>query len=412
MYSDLFDQLGRGVGGRRSSAVPAEPPEEPPLVALKAGKIQLVSNSSNSNSNNSYQCTADPARGEIRLVWDAATNELQWQWYDRRNKVVQDRIPITNVNSGTFARVPLADKAHALDRVYVWSSNSSSSTSTATNPPEQEHRMYWMQDAEVGDEEELLVQKINEYLQDPTKATPEGTNSLLPTSTAARAAAATANSSSHQVDALSSILENLGMPQSSAVESAAPTNSAAGATSSSSSTTPGSTTSTGALTLADLQGAMAGIAAATAATTIVPLQDLWTPQALDQLLSDPAVVERLLPLLPESQQSVEHLRDNLQSPQVRHTLQALQQALLPDDEHNYSGYASVLANFQLDPAEGQALLAQGNPLAAFLECVVASVEKEKKQEQENSGTNDDDANMEEKDGDGEDEETKDREAEA
>ena len=41
MYSDLFDQLGRGGGGGRSGTA-AEPVEEPPLLSVKAGKMILA----------------------------------------------------------------------------------------------------------------------------------------------------------------------------------------------------------------------------------------------------------------------------------------------------------------------------------------------------------------------------------
>ena len=41
------------------------------------------------------------------------------------------------------------------------------------------------------------------------------------------------------------------------------------------------------------------------------------------------------------------------------------------------GYQSVLANFQLDASDGQKALADGkSPIQAFLDCVLASVEKE------------------------------------
>ena len=438
MYSDLFDQLGRGVvgggaGGRSGTA--AEPPEEPPLLSCKAGKMLLISSSSSEQQQQQrYSCTADPARGEIRLVWKddddddtagvlnninnnnnsaAPGGQLEWQWYDRRLKKVQDRFPVRN-NGGsvrsTFARVPLADKLHANDRVYVWScyptSNDNDNNDT---PPAVEHRMYWMQDAEMGDEEQL-VQTINEYLQDPSKAAPEGF-------TAGRAGSNNnnnaASSSSHQVDALSSILENLGMPQTGEGGSDATGSTASNGANSNINSMQA--VGGGGLTLADLQGAMAGIAAASSNSSNYnnnvggpgpPLNDVLTAQAIDSLLANDEVVQRLLPLLPEPQQSAEHLRDNLLSPQMRNTVSALQQALLPDDAGDLSGYASVIANFQLDPMDGQDQLAQGNPLAAFLECVIASVEREAKEEvQQDEGNA-----MEQGDGDDKEEEEKDGEA--
>ena len=260
-------------------------------------------------------------------------------------------MPLPSNKGGTFERVPLTDKTHENDRVYVWTSTSTSAGDDNSNKTE--HRMYWMQDAEVGDEAEV-VKKVNEYLQDPTKAAPAGaaattTGAAGASSSSAAASSGTAgaasSSNANQVDALSSILENLGMPQTSEGSAAATSSSAAAAAA------PSSSGGANQLTLADLQGAMAGISAGTTTAATPPgppLNDVLTTQAIDTLLESDAVVQRLLPLLPAGQQqSVEELRANLTSPQMRNTVSALQQALLPDDTGDLSGYASVVANFQL-----------------------------------------------------------------
>ena len=105
-----------------------------------------------------------------------------------------------------------------------------------------------------------------------------------------------------------------------------------------------------------------------------PLEDVVTQQAIDALLHDAGARQRLIALLPEGQQSEEHLCDILQSAQLPLTLRALTQALLPDDHDDLSGYASsVVANFQLDASAGQeSLVAAGNSIQAFLDCIVAS----------------------------------------
>jgi hypothetical protein len=41
-----------------------------------------------------------------------------------------------------------------------------------------------------------------------------------------------------------------------------------------------------------------------------------------------------------------------------------------------------VANFQLDAAAGQDVLAQGNPIQAFLDCILASDENEKDDDEE------------------------------
>jgi hypothetical protein len=77
------------------------------------------------------------------------------------------------------------------------------------------------------------------------------------------------------------------------------------------------------------------------------------------------------------------------------TLRSLTSALLPDDNGSMDGYHSVLANFQLDASDGQRALSEGkSPIQAFLECVLASVEKENAEGESKEGE-DDDAEMEE-----------------
>jgi len=70
--------------------------------------------------------------------------------------------------------------------------------------------------------------------------------------------------------------------------------------------------------------------------------------------------------------------------------------MLPDDNGDMSAYASVIANFQLDAADGEASLAAGNPIAAFLDCIVNSVGKEgENEESKEEGNKECDGNDEE-----------------
>jgi hypothetical protein len=238
--------------------------------------------------------------------------------------------------------------------------------------------MYWMQDASDENDDDICVQ-VNQYLANPDEAKPEGSSGdaamAQAMQTSSSTTTTTTNSSSggntNQVDALSNISENLGMPQQNQQQSTA-------------------TATTGTLTLADLQGAMSGLGASTAPAAAAaaagpPLQEIVTPEAISSLLEDEAVCARLLELLPEEQQTRQHLEDNLRSPQVQQTLRSLTAALAPDDAGSMEGYHSVLANFSLDPQDGQAALASGNPIQAFLDAVVASVkqdEEETKEEEE------------------------------
>jgi len=120
-----------------------------------------------------------------------------------------------------------------------------------------------------------------------------------------------------------------------------------------------------------------------------PLSELATADAIDAsgILSDPAVRARLVDLLPEGQRTDSHLEDNLRSPQTQQCLKSLTAALAAGDEFN-----SILANFALDPSDGAAAMASGNPIQAFLDCVLKQVEKEKaakKEEEEEEGKDQD-----------------------
>ena len=146
--------------------------------------------------------------------------------------------------------------------------------------------------------------------------------------------------------------------------------------------------------VADLQGAMHGLAtstppgsAAVAAAGMPgpPLSELATADAIDAsgILSDPAVRARLVELLPEGQRTDDKLEENLRSPQMQQCLKSLTAALHSGDEFN-----SILANFALDPSDA---MASGNPIQAFLDCVLKQVEKEKaakKEEEEGGGKED------------------------
>jgi len=136
----------------------------------------------------------------------------------------------------------------------------------------------------------------------------------------------------------------------------------------------------GGLTLSDLQGAMAGLAtasppgaAAAAASAGPPLSELASADIIDEsgILDDKDVVERLTKLLPEGQQTEAMLRENIRSPQVAQSLQRLTSALADDA----GSFNSIIANFQLDPADGMSSMAAGNPIEAFLNCLLKDVEK-------------------------------------
>lgn len=206
-----------------------------------------------------------------------------------------------------------------------------------------------------------------------------------------------------QVDALGNILENLGVPTSTSslrreggtpsgernARISLPGDATAASASSSSATAAaaggsGSGGGGGGLTLADLQGAMAGLATASpppsatsAGAGIVgpPLSELVSMDIIDEsgILDDPSTVERLVALLPENQRSEAMLRENIRSPQVAQCLRRLTSALA--DEDDAGSFNSIIANFQLNPEDGALAMASGNPIEAFLNCLLRDVER-------------------------------------
>jgi predicted RNA binding protein with dsRBD fold (UPF0201 family) len=136
----------------------------------------------------------------------------------------------------------------------------------------------------------------------------------------------------------------------------------------------------GTLTLADLQGVIAGLQQQTHGPP-PGLSDIVTSEAIADLLANEEARNRLMQELPEEQRSMEHLEENLRSPQVQQTLRSLMAASLPDDNGSIEGCDSVLANFQLEAQAGQAALTEtNNPIQAFLDCVLSSTQKEKEEE--------------------------------
>lgn len=341
MYTDLPDLINASSRPRNSSDSPAE---LPPLASFKAGKVNL-----NYDSNTGvYQCEPNTTRGEIRLVWK--NSKLWWQWYDRRDQKVVDTFNVSDYKDSTLERVDV-QTTQKEDRIFVW-----------TQKPGQ-YLMYWAQDQSVEHDDEFVV-KVNEFLSDPATAAPEGETLATETTEAPTGDSAPGNNNQAQVDALSNILQNLGMPPS--------------GNTSADSNTPATATG-GQLTLQDLQAAMEGFQQP---STVVPLTEIVTPEAISGLLENEETCQRLLDLLPEEQRSREHLEENLRSPQVQQTLRSLTHALMPDDTGNMDGFYSVLANFSLDPADGQDSMAQNNPIQAFLDALLAKVEREKEGEEQ------------------------------
>ncbi len=381
--------------------------------------------------NGKYLVEPDTRRGELHVVCASvpggAGGHVKLEWKDRRTKTTVNTIPIfasddiTNGAATTtfFERVLTGREG---DRVYLLQIGGGGGAA------ESSRHFFWMQDKDDELDEANCV-SVNLYLNhfseaanaassgittSPTTAAP--TSTLLAdnaellrimqgalgnngdvndlggarmTTVPGSASIPTANAG--QVDALGNILENLGAPTStSSMRRSGGTPS--GERNVRITALPGETTAVmsggsggggGGLTLADLQGAMAGLATASpppAATTATaaagpPLSELASMDIIEEsgILDDPSTVERLVALLPENQRSEAMLRENIRSPQVAQCLRRLTSALA--DEDDAGSFNSIIANFQLNPADGALAMASGNPIEAFLNCLLRDVER-------------------------------------
>eukprot|EP00956_Cyclotella_meneghiniana_P019896 scaffold34567_cov66-Cyclotella_meneghiniana.AAC.2 len=420
------------LNGRRiaSSGNPSNSAAPTPksILNFKAGKM-----STTRQPNGKYLVTPDARRGELHLLVDNNNGGLKVEWKDRRTKATVDTVHVANPQDATFERVETAKES---DRVYLLTVDNSNNVTAAATTTQGRH-FFWMQDRNEEEDEDICV-KFNLYLSDAEEANKaagitvsgggntdnnnasenaannSGTmdnDQLLRIMQGAlggeqgRAMTAVPGNTSvpaaqpGQIDALGNILENLGVPQ---------TNGTVPSGEHSTNTAPAAAATTGAatgggLTLADLQGAMAGLATASPTTTTTdgpPLSELAAAEIIDEsgILNDPDATARLIALLPENQRNNDALRDNLRSPQVSQCLQRLT-AALSDDAASFN---SIIANFQLDPRDGtEALSVMGNPIEAFLNCVLKDVEKKggvkKKSEDEDGdgGESKEDDRMEE-----------------
>jgi len=438
MNAELLAMLGGQMPGPSSSSRRNEDRGKT-ILTFKAGKMKTEL-----QPNGKYTVTPDNRRGQISVLWQASPGAgsgaggsgapsgggvLKFEWKDRRTRTVVDSLTVFPEDDCTYSKVPTGRDG---DRVYLIQYGRTSDR----------RFFFWMQDKdkeggiekdEEKDEENCV--KVNTFFADPAEAARSaiegdgenggggagggsgsgGGDSGVDTSALGSGAldnaalmqimqglgggsagggdmpggrpgimssGGGAPSSQQQVDALSNILENLG------TSSAAPSESRGDDTSASvlaSTPAPLIAARSGTLTLADLQGAMAGLATTSPTSTAAaamppgpPLSELANPDAVAEsgIFDDPTVRNRLIELLPEGQRTEEQLLENLRSPQVAQCLKSLTSALVGNDGGS-GEFNSILANFQLKPEDGAVAMASGNPVQAFLDCVLKSVEREK-----------------------------------
>ena len=299
MYSDLFDALAPNSTSSSSARSNSNNSDETkPLLSFKAGKVELAL-----QENGKFLATPDTRRCQVNLKYND-DSQLIWEWYDRREKKIMDSILITDPVNLERADVPKSQDADSNDRVYFWKLDN-------------EWRMFWLQDKE---EDPELIDKANTILKEPTKpSTPDaedgGDAATRGNDPVSARSPSSVSTTTGQVDALSNILENLGMPQGGDKNSSndSATAPAPGA--------PAAAGTGGTLTLADLQNAMGGVQTQQENTNPPGLHELVTPGAISSLLANDEVRNRLMQELPEEQRSAEFLESCLRSPQVQQVRQ-------------------------------------------------------------------------------------------
>ena len=341
--ADLLAMLG-SAGSMAESPHPPTRNEPKPIVSLKAGRMTTTK-----LANGKLEVTPELERGQIELFSGDSPNSIKFIWRNRRSKEIGQNLMIFDTDQCTFRQV------YAEQRIYVLQFPSE----TSSDDENSQFHFYWLQD--VHSESDLeLTRSVAKYVQDPAgKADKKKEESpSLPSSSPTNNDSTAPNPTG---DALSHILDNLA---SSTADTTTQTTSGAAAQ----------------LTLADLQGAMAGLATSsptpTPPVTTAPLTEIASVEHIraSGILDDLDTKAKLIALLPPNQQDEEHLMEHLSAPQVRAALSSLTSALLMSPE----SFHSVIMNFQFRPEDA---VSMGNPIQAFFECLMAQVEREKQEEE-------------------------------
>ncbi len=442
MNADILAMLSGGGLGVSSSTTNRQADEGKVLVSIKAGKMDAIFQPHNGKF--LIKPNDGQRRGVIQLIWQMgggstatssaatgtgstaiASGVLKFEWKDRRTDAKDYESVIFPEDRCTISKV-----GRETDRVYLFQYHTATTDASTADPQQQRRHFFYLQDKNTEHDEDLM-RKFSRLLQSraaciieaggtPTPAdyaSSSSTATSAPASTSTAAVAFTATSTGTaavststtattpaavaSVDALSSILENLGVPLQPNSTTTTPSvttdiNAAGGRVNVTTGTANATSTSGGILTLSDLQGAMASLAThsplaaggSTAGARVPPLQEIVTADSVEAsgILKDPAVRQRLIDLLPEHQRTEEDLRQNLRSPQVQQALQSLSAAISPNNNnnndnnniipHDLTAFHNVIINFSMNPDDGAVALANGDPIQAFLDCLLASVQRE------------------------------------
>eukprot|EP00560_Eucampia_antarctica_P007958 CAMPEP_0197823984 /NCGR_PEP_ID=MMETSP1437-20131217/1295_1 /TAXON_ID=49252 ORGANISM="Eucampia antarctica, Strain CCMP1452" /NCGR_SAMPLE_ID=MMETSP1437 /ASSEMBLY_ACC=CAM_ASM_001096 /LENGTH=461 /DNA_ID=CAMNT_0043423427 /DNA_START=214 /DNA_END=1599 /DNA_ORIENTATION=+ len=447
MNADLLAMLG-GAGLHGGSNSRREN-EAKSILSFKAGKM-----STTLQPNGKYLVTPDPRRGSLALTWTSSSSGsssgsagiVKLEWTDRRTRTVVDTFTIFPQEECTYSRV---DTGREEDRVYLFvcsnkrhfywmqdkledggdddnavkmntymsdateaakaageepttptaTTTSTRTTTTTTTTHNNNNNSISgrtnnasgldMSGLGSGGLDNAALMQVMQGLGSSDNNNNDNATETPTTGTSTSTTEAAPPQG--QVDALSNILENLGMPQPTGTPSTTTNAETTTTTSTNSNLSTPAPVSGGAgslvgngnggtLTLADLQGAMAGLATTSPpsnnnsnnSSSAAPLSEVLSPEAVLEtgILQDEGIKAKLMELLPEGQRSEQYLEQNLRSPPVAQCLKTLTAALVEDPD----ALPTILANFQLPSTP--TTNTTSNPIQEFLDAVLASVQQE------------------------------------
>lgn len=279
-----------------------------PLVEFKAGKMTYNSGT--------HKVTPDKRKGLVQLT-QAGDGLIHFIWKDRTSGVAEDDL-IIFPEDAVFKKVKQVPKEQG--RVYLLEFKASN-----------RRLFFWIQEGK-DDKDDENANKINQYINNPPTGSPSESNSMgalgafgmgmgmgLPGGMEPNALMQMfGNQTQRSSTSASTPLSR--QPPATSTSTQAPSTSS---TPSSTSSTAPSSSSNPNLAVGDLQSILSNIgvprgSASNVGQSSTRLSQIINPdQVIPIIMGSPAVVERLLPLLPEERRTTEELQQILRSPQFQ-----------------------------------------------------------------------------------------------
>ena len=340
-------------------------------IEFRAGRLVATRSEAKKNDadeGEAFDVTAIKSRGVVTVELgdvDAVKGEsISFAWKERSRRgagtegggVREYAVNLYKSDGASFTRVETPNKK---DRVYLLQLASDKKA----------RHFFWMQEPDATKDDETVL----------------GVNKLLGHSVAEKeseekTSEGGSQQNAVQLDALSSILSSMGLPNSTSdTNAAAPS----AASSSGSGSAP--------LSANDIQQVISGLAGAMRRKRSPSIAEILSPEDITPLLDDPEIQQVLMGLLPEERRTVQELRSVVHSPQMQRAMHVLSSALQSDN------FNTIMANFNLDTKAGADALAAGDGIGAFLQAL--QVDADGGEAASSSKANEDDDDDDDDDGD-------------